>query len=1038
VPDTPLQDKKTVLQILESFKGTGPLRELLANLNYDPLNEAVSRGDWPDGAKAALAQDPRLYGRAAREFYVIYAQLAADKLKLTDERAVVPQLLKQYPYALFVFSDKSQTNFHFVNVKWENTQKRRLYRRITVGPQERLRTAVERITLLDTQTIPAGLFGVKAQEIQDRHDEAFDVAKVTKDFYEEYKRVFEVMRDSVKGFGASDEEKERRHLFTQRLFNRLMFLRFIQKKGWLTIDGSTDYLAALWASHGKLKQEGKNFYEDRLKLLFAALNNEQAGIVLQGKGGVVEATIGRVKYLNGGLFEETAEDRDPRVRVADGPFNQIFDKATGLFEAFNFTITESTPLDVEIAVDPEMLGKIFEELVTGRHETGSYYTPKAVVSFMCREALKSYLETSSIGETRQAIELFVEKHESDHIQDAEMILDALRRVTVCDPACGSGAYLLGMLHELLGLREALFRSRKLDAKSAYERKLEIIQTNIYGVDIDLFTVNIARLRLWLSLAVDYDKPDPQPLPNLDYKLEPGDSLLAPLLLGKGQASFHTNLIDEYLKLKKTYLTAHGNEKAAIKKRIESSRHDIAAWTHGNDTVPGFDWSVEFAEVFIKNGGFDVIVANPPYVRADAQFKHITDDRQRTQEIQRWRDYRERLNRSDLYTTLYEKWDLYIPFLERAHQLLRERGQMEFIIPDSYNTAKYAMRSHEVFGAESIICRIDFCTDINLFDAGVNNTIVSFTKVAPVEGYCPARIRRWGESGEEFEANQEVQPAIVQNRANIDSLFRLGSSSSRVAKGDGIPLSNICYLSWGLRPNADDDGHRGEFTTADVISDHRDKTHPKKLVQGKDTVKWWPIRIRYLEWGTERAPAQFARPTFPELYAVPQKLLAMKVSGRLPRVVFDEMQLICTDAFCCCVLWHELHGVRNRSIKKTARYRNEVTSTAALPGTTRDELETISKQFSMKYLLGIMNSEAAAQWLEDRRRNKIQLYPEDWKNLPIPLASKDDQRAVEKLVEGILDLFRQNQYPMSALANKQIENLEKKLDEVVDRLYQGRG
>jgi hypothetical protein len=242
VPETPLQDKRTVLQILESFKGTGPLRELLANLNYDPLNEAVSRNDWPAGAKAALAQDPRLYGRAAGEFYVIYAQLAADKLKLTDERAVIPQLLKQYPYALFVFSDKSQTNFHFVNVKWENTQKRRLYRRITVGPQERLRTAVERISMLDTQTIPAGLFGVKAQEIQDQHDEAFDVAKVTKDFYEEYKRVFEIMRDAIKGFGASDDESERRHLFTQRLFNRLMFLRFIQKKGWLTIDGRTTNL----------------------------------------------------------------------------------------------------------------------------------------------------------------------------------------------------------------------------------------------------------------------------------------------------------------------------------------------------------------------------------------------------------------------------------------------------------------------------------------------------------------------------------------------------------------------------------------------------------------------------------------------------------------------------------------------------------------------------------------------------------------------------------------------------------------------------
>ena len=116
-------------------------------------NEPVSRKDWPAAAQAALAQDPRLYGQAAGEFYVIYAQLRADKLKLTDERLVIPQLLKPYPYALFVFSDKSQTNFHFVNVKWEN---KRLYRRIAVGPHERLRTAVERITMLDPQTIRWG------------------------------------------------------------------------------------------------------------------------------------------------------------------------------------------------------------------------------------------------------------------------------------------------------------------------------------------------------------------------------------------------------------------------------------------------------------------------------------------------------------------------------------------------------------------------------------------------------------------------------------------------------------------------------------------------------------------------------------------------------------------------------------------------------------------------------------------------------------------------------------------------------------------
>ena len=666
MPDIQLAEKKTVLQILESLKGIGPLRELLAQLNYDPLNEPVSRKEWPEPAQVVLAQDPKLYGRAAGEFYVVYAQLAADKLKLTDERIVIPHLLKQYPYALFVFSDKSQANFHFVNVKWENNQKRRLYRRITVGPQERMRTAAERLSLLDIQTIDAGLFGITAQHIQDRHDEAFDVAKVSKSFFDEYKRVFEVMRDAVKGFGTSDEEQDRRHLFTQRLFNRLMFLRFIQKKGWLTIDGSTDYLAALWASHGKLKQDGKNFYTDRLRLLFAALNNERVGIVLQGGGGAVEATIGKVKYLNGGLFEETDEDKDPRVHIADAPFNQIFDKANGLFEAFNFTITESTPLDVEIAVDPEMLGKIFEELVTGRHDSGSYYTPKPIVSFMCREALKGYLEKTVPEEQSNALERFVDRHEPDEIRDAEAVLNALRAVTVCDPACGSGAYLLGMMHELLDLRQCLFQTRQVDNKTMYQRKLDIIQTNIYGVDIAEFAVNIARLRLWLSLAVDFDGPAPEPLPNLDYKIEIGDSICSPSP-GALQLGLQQQVVGEFLRLKKQYLVAHHAEKQTLRTQVEELRDVIMGYS--NRGVDGFDWVVDFAEIFI-DGGFGIVIANPPYVRMEL-FKAIKP-----------------ILRKNFKQVHSDRADLYCYFYARGQELLKVGGMLSYISPNKWLRANY--------------------------------------------------------------------------------------------------------------------------------------------------------------------------------------------------------------------------------------------------------------------------------------------------------------------------------------------------------------
>jgi hypothetical protein len=138
-----------------------------------------------------------------------------------------------------------------------------------------------------------------------------------------------------------------------------------------------------------------------------------------------------------------------------------------------------------------------------------------------------------------------------------------------------------------------------------------------------------------------------------------------------------------------------------------------------------------------------------------------------------------------------------------------------------------------------------------------------------------------------------------------------------------------------------------------------------------------------------------------LYEVSEKLLAMKVSGRSPRVVYDDRQLICTDAFCCCVRWRDLRGVKNRSIKKSAKYRKEVSSSAALPPITREQLEAISEQYSVKYLLGVMNSATAAKWLESRRRNKIQLYPEDWKSLPIPKTVRARQVEIEKIVDSII-------------------------------------
>lgn len=164
----------------------------------------------------------------------------------------------------------------------------------------------------------------------------------------------------------------------------------------------------------------------------------------------------------------------------------------------------------------------------------------------------------------------------------------------------------------------------------------------------------------------------------------------------------------------------------------------------------------------QSGGFDIVLANPPYVRADTQFKHLSDDESaRQKEIAEWKAYRGALVKSDIYKTLYEKWDLYIPFLERAYQLLRPTGEMVFIIPDAYNAAKYAKKSHEFFLANTRIARVDFCSGIPLFKAGVYNTILHFTRSKPTASGTPLRVRRWGEKPDDFEANAEILPSKVQ-------------------------------------------------------------------------------------------------------------------------------------------------------------------------------------------------------------------------------------------------------------------------------------
>ena len=340
---------------------------------------------------------------------------------------------------MLIFTNRKCDQLHFVYPSFEG--RRPALRRMVVEKGLPRRTLVQQISNIWEKWRVSG-------DIRAELALAFDVEAVTKRFFAEYKKVFDAAMEKISGFGDDEEEVDRKNQFVQTLFNRLMFVFFISRKGWLEYDGDKDYLNALWRGYTSAGGDD-GFYESRLKpLFFDGLNKIDRPIELIAK-------IDNVPFFNGGLFYESNLDRLDCVEVPDDAIRPMM---TEVFDRFNFTVMESTDYDVEVAVDPEMLGKVFEELVTARHDSGAYYTPRLVVSFMCREALKGYLAARVGAADKAAITGFVDERSTEGIglNAAQQIAASLDMVKVVDPACGSGAYLLGMMHELVRLHTALF------------------------------------------------------------------------------------------------------------------------------------------------------------------------------------------------------------------------------------------------------------------------------------------------------------------------------------------------------------------------------------------------------------------------------------------------------------------------------------------------------------------------------------------------------------------------------------------------------
>ena len=438
--------------------------------------------------------------------------------------------------------------------KVETNPKRYTY---VLGPNERCRTAAERFNKLSLETD----FTVSAFQ------EAFSVEKLSKKFFEEYKEHYDAFvkhlcKREIKASVFNGDEKAVRD-FAKKLLGRIVFLYFVQKKGWLGAsnenwqDGNPNFVEDLFIVSGRKE----TFYPLWLRTLFYdSLNNPDRS---HNDFKLPNGTTVKVPYLNGGLFE----DDDPKGSAQYLTFPpRLFEDLFEFFNQYNFTIYEDSPDDHIVAVDPEMLGHIFENLLEDNKDKGAYYTPKEIVHYMCHESIIEYLATKldipesvayqelgadqtgmfgneakkgqldilkehkiqSLGITRDDVRQFITNKEVtpqiiEHAKEINALLDAVK---ICDPAIGSGAFPMGLLHEIFDAKQFLKEIAHvpdLQKVTNAEMKENIIQNSIYGVDIEKGAVDIARLRFWLSLIVDEELP--RPLPNLDFKIVVGDSLL---------------------------------------------------------------------------------------------------------------------------------------------------------------------------------------------------------------------------------------------------------------------------------------------------------------------------------------------------------------------------------------------------------------------------------------------------------------------------------------------------------------------------------
>lgn len=898
----------------------------------------------------------------------------------------------EFDAAIVVFNDGTDWRLSFVcDIKDVATAPKRFT--YVFGEKDNFyRTPIERFTTLQDE-------GPSFKNIH----KAFSVEALSDDFFDQYLEYYADFVEFITGKryvkesnkwvekiihapnyqyrSSFDGDDKLVRDYIKKMFGRIVFLYFLQRKGWL--DGDRQYMHHLFYNSDKKD----DFLDGVLEpLFFEVLNTDKPYRTAAAKS---LPGSDNIPYLNGGLFAADEID-DLECVFPEDLFKRLFD----FLDSYNFTIDENDTNDAEIGIDPEMLGRIFENLLEDNKDKGTYYTPKEIVGYMCRESIIAYLNSTLPDIDRKVIRNLVENLDASYLNATEKIeiRRSLMNIQICDPAIGSGAFPMGLVNIL----SKLYLAIKPDTDTS-KMKRHIMEQNVYGVDFEKGAVDIARLRFWLAMIVE--EKEPIPLPNLHFKIMQGNSLLeyykgidlSDLTEVKDDSSLFDLDNEERqqlsLALKQYYNTSDHNKRDIIfndiinnvRRQLFYKGITLPAGMDPSANAEFFLWHTWFEDVFAK-GGFDIVIGNPPYISAPTQVANPILNEQRNNIIA-----------SKQYKSLYQKWDLYIAFVELGLSMLKPNGIESMIIPYPFSNQGYAMKCRQTILDKFNLLEVSDLKEVKIFkNATVQNCILFVENKISTDR---VRISHAFEDADKKQLKllvdyEKEKEHLVQNSKGIWDF------TQKEQKGKLHPdlhvLGDLCYISKGMVLNADEKTDKGGFKKEDLISDVQDSIHSRKYIEAKDIKPYAVTRVRYLEWDTDRCPDLLSRPTFRELYDVPKLLI--NCLGDFFATVSEKENYLHNHSLYCAVPWTELSEVSNKSINGSIR------KYATMP---RVEMEELSKNISLKYLCAILNSKYGSVLLQEQRGGDYHIYPDHIRNIPIPVVSKEQQAIIDCLVDRVM-------------------------------------